>query len=100
MAWPGGNLVINADTRESFESHPGHCNGEIGVEVLDEAGEPMPEWSMDKKAIFNGNTHCRGAIHKGIVRWPDDRSLDELKSTTIRLRFHLRHARLFTFMAE
>jgi hypothetical protein len=100
LEWPGGNLVINADTRESFESHPGHCNGEIGVEVLNESGEPMPEWSQNKKAIFKGNTHCRGAIHKGTVCWPDDRSLDELKGKTIRLRFHLRHARLFTFAAE
>jgi len=99
LEWPGGELVINADTRESYESHPRDQNGEITVEVLDAAGEPLPEWSGENKAVFHGNTYSRNRIDDGTVCWPDGRSMDQLKGQTIRLRFHLRHARLFTFQA-
>jgi len=42
---------------------------------------------------------ARGAIANGKVRWPGDRSLAALAGREIELRFHLRHARLFTFTA-
>lgn len=99
VTWPGGDLVVNADTRQSFTSHPAYCDGELGVEVLDAQGRPLEDWSGDRRAIFRGNTHCRGAVHQGVVRWPQGRSLDALRGQTVRLRFHLRHARLFTFGA-
>jgi len=99
LVWPGGELILNADTRESFESHPGHLNGEIAVEVLDAAGEPLPEWSGEHKAVFQGNSYCRNRVADGTVVWPDERKLDQLKGQTIRLRFHLKHTRLFTIAA-
>jgi hypothetical protein len=99
MRWPGGDLVLNADTRESYQSHPAHCNGEIAVEVLDESGAPLPEWSGDSKATFRGNTHCRTRINNQTVTWPDTRSLNRLAGQPIRLRIHLRHARLFALGA-
>lgn len=98
--WPGGDLAVNADTRESFDSHPAHCNGELGVEVLDESGVAIAEWSGERRAVFRGNTHCRGGIHNQLVRWPKDRSLKALKGRTLHLRFHLRHTRLFTIEAR
>ena len=100
FTWPGGSLVLNADTRESFNSHPTHLNGEISVEVLDAAGNLLPEWSGEQKAVFRGNTHSRNFISDGTVRWPDDRTLAALTGQEIRLRFHLKHARLFTFEAR
>ena len=98
--WPGGDLAVNADTRESYESHPLHCNGDLGVEVIGGDGQPLPAWSGEQRAEFRGNTHCRGRVEPGIVRWPGDRSLAELKGRRLALRFHLRHARLFTFTAR
>jgi hypothetical protein len=100
LTWPGGDLRLNADTRESFVSHPMHLNGEIAVEVLDANGTPLPEWSGDRKAIFRGNTHCRTAIHNQNVRWPGDRSLHALSGQSLHLRFHLTHARLYTLEAR
>ena len=99
IRWPGGNLLINADTRESLTSHPGHCDGELRVEVLDAGAHLLPEWGGDNAAIFHGNTHCRGNVSSGEIRWPGERSLHALRGQTIRLRFHLKHARLFTFHA-
>lgn len=95
LTWPGGDLSLNADTRASYDSHPAHCNGEILVDVLDAAGTPLHDWTG---ARFAGNTHCRGAVNPGIVTW-DGRSLHALAGQTIRLRFHLNDARLFTFAA-
>ena len=100
LAWPGGDLAINAETRQSFESHPAHCNGELAVEVLDADGKALPEWSGGQKAVFRGNTHCRAAVQNQLVRWPGDRSLDACKGCPIRLRFDLQHARLFTIEAR
>lgn len=100
LAWPGGDLALNADTRESFVSHPMHLSGEIAVEVLDAEGNPLPAWSGDQQAVFRGNTHCRTAVQHQRVRWPGDRGLDALAGQTIRLRFHLKHARLYTIEAR
>lgn len=99
LVWPGGELILNADTRESFESHPGHLNGEIGIEVLDAGGKPLPEWSGEHKAVFIGNAFCRNRDQRGPALWPNKRKMDSLKDQTIRLRFHLKHARLFTIAA-
>jgi hypothetical protein len=100
LRWPGGELSLNADTRQSFDSHPLYCNGRIEVEVLDAEGAPLPAWSGSGKATFAGNTHCRCRIDPGIVRWPGGRHMDALRGKAIRLRFHLVHARLFTFTAS
>jgi hypothetical protein len=101
MIWPGGDLVVNADTRESYASHPTYTNGELSVEVLDEAGRQLPDWCGKKnRATFSGNTHCREKISNGTILWPDKRNLDEFTGRTIRLRFVMKHARLFTFEAK
>jgi hypothetical protein len=99
FTWPGGDLTLNADTRESFESHPMQCNGEIGVEVLEPSGTEWPEWCGPQRAVFRGNTHCRCRVDPGVVRWAGNRSLSGLAGRELRLRFHLRHARLYTFAA-
>lgn len=100
IQWPGGDLVLNADTRQSYESHPGHTNGQIAVEVLDAEGAPLPEWSGEQQALLAGNTHSRARFGDGRVMWPQDKSLDALRGQNIRLRFHLSHARLFTIEAR
>ena len=100
LEWPNADLVLNADTREAFTSHPMACDGEIRVEVLDAEGRPLPEWSGGDTPVFRGNTHCRGRVLDGTVRWPGDRSLRALAGHTIRLRFSLIHARLFTVEAR
>ncbi|MDO8587524.1 MAG: hypothetical protein Q7T82_10850 [Armatimonadota bacterium] len=100
LEWPDAELILNADTRESFASHPLAIDGEITVEVLGAGGDPLPGWNGDQRAIFSGNTHCRCRIFDGTVRWPSGQGLREMRGRTIRLRFHLRHARLFTIEAR
>jgi hypothetical protein len=52
IVWPGGDLVLNADTRSNPNTHPAHCDGAIQVEVLDAEGKPLRDFSGDKKATF------------------------------------------------
>jgi hypothetical protein len=100
MRWPGGELCLNADTRQSWTSHPLACHGEIHVEVLRADGRPLEEWSGHKRGQFSGNTHARGKANLGRVRWPSGNSMSELQGEIIRFRFALKNARLFTFMAQ
>ncbi len=99
IEWPGGELVLNADTRESFASHPAMCDGEIAVELLDAQGNALPNWSGDNKALFRGNTHMRCGIWDGTVRWPNGNKMNTLRGQVVSIRFHLKHARLFTIAA-
>lgn len=100
LLWPGGDLRINLDPRESYESHNGIWNGRCAVDVLNADGELLPDWSGADQAVFAVNTHTRRWISEKPVRWPGDRSLHAFAGKPIRLRFHLRHARLFTIEAS
>lgn len=97
IIWPGGELVLNADCRESFDSHPADRDGEIQVEVLGPSGESAS--GGPDKAVFSDNTHSRCGIRDGTVRWPEGKMLDALRGRPICLRFTLKHARLFTITA-
>lgn len=97
FAWPGGELALNADTRRRATSHPMALDGSIRVEVLDEQGEPIGGY---EDATFIANTHCRGEVHDDVVRWTNGNALTSLAGCTIRLRFTLRDARLYTFEAR
>lgn len=100
MRWPGGELALNADTRGGeFRSHPMHLEGSIEVEVQDARGQPLRGFSDTVKAVLRDNTHCRGRIHDGLVKWKDPTSMNRLRDCVIRLRFRLIHARLFSFAA-
>jgi hypothetical protein len=100
LVWPGGDLVINADTRHSYRAHPYDWAGsDVRVEVCDPTGNPIQGWSAGDAAIYRGNTVSRGVVRDGAVRW-QERSLDAMRGQSIRLRFHLTHARLYTYAAE
>jgi hypothetical protein len=99
LAWPGGDLVLNADTRSRPNSHPHDFDGEIAVELLESDGRPIPSWSGEHSAVFRGNTHSRGRIFDGRVTWSAGGSMSEMTGRTIRIRFRIRRGSLFTFSA-
>jgi hypothetical protein len=96
MLWPGGDLILNADASLLTAPHSPANEGIIEAEVLDESGKPVPGWSGEKKGIFRHGTH-RGSIGNMWLNWPGGTDVKPFEGKVIRLRFHIRNARLFTF---
>jgi len=96
FTWPGGDLWANVDCRRDDTSHPGLCTGEFRVEVQTPDGQPLPGFGGTHLKPISQNTYRDKDAR---VRWEGDRSLDQLKGQTIRLRFLLRDAHLYAFRA-
>lgn len=81
LAFAGDNLSINVVSDY----------GEVHVEVLDEAGKPIPGYTRED---------CIPVALDSIdapVTWKDRASVAELAGRTVKLRFHLRNARLYSY---
>ena len=77
----GGPLKINASAR----------GGMVGVAVLDDSGIQYQGYSRQECALFDGDS----VDHS--VTWREKLSLEELKGKTIRLKFYLQNASLYSF---
>ena len=65
---------------------------EFLVEVLDRDGEPIPGFSAKEAAEYKGIDELRLK-----PKWTNDSHLSKLKGRIIRLKFHLKNARLYSF---
>ena len=84
LVWRGSSLWINAAAGE----------GEIVVELLDEAGNLRSSGLSRNRSAAIGGDHTRMAVDFG------GGDLSHLKNQTVRLRFHLRDARFYSFWTE
>ena len=84
LTFSGERLVINADAEE----------GEIVVEVLDASGGPIPGFEAQNGAPLR-NDRIR---HE--VAWKQDAEFADLAGQPVKLRFHMRCARLYSFTFE
>jgi hypothetical protein len=100
MTWPGGDLLLNASTTRHFDSYPLDGGGAMQIEVWDESGQPIEGFSGESAAPFDRNVPTRGTVEPAAVRWPGERSLDELVGQRIRLMFLMRDAHLFSFRSS
>ena len=100
ILWPGGDFALNASTSSVVEGDPRLKNGEIRVEVHDADGHPIDGFSGRDSLFFNDNVPMRGMTDSAILRWPGDRSLNDLAGRTIRLVFLMRDAHLYSFRSE
>jgi hypothetical protein len=94
FAWPGGDLLVNADTRRDLESHPAYAHGQLLAEVLDAEGRPIEGFAKADAIPYTGNT----AMGKELYikpGWKSGKSLSELAGRTIKLRLFLRDAHLY-----
>lgn len=82
IAWPGGELIINADAR----------GGELKVRVNDGMRKLYPGFDYRDCETFTGNS----VAHR--IRWKG-RSLASLKDQVVRLEFYLKKADMYTFRA-
>lgn len=77
----GGEVLVNAVARA----------GMVGVAITDEAGIQYQGFSRQECALFDGDS----TSHR--ITWRENLSLESLKGRTIRLKFYLRNAELYSF---
>jgi len=84
LVFAGSSLVVNARA-------PREGQGRLQVEILDEAGNPLPGYGQADCDPFSGDETGH------TVTWRGMRAVDRLAGRAIRLRFHLSHAALYAF---
>ena len=80
----GTHLVINAECDKG---------GHIAVEILDKKGNPLPYFSLEDAGHFTGDSV------RAVVTWKDNPDIVKLMAKAVKLRFHARNARLYSFTA-
>ncbi len=65
--------------------------GSLRIEVLDAAGRVIEPFSLDRATPLTGDST------RHLARWGPTDSVERLTGQTVRLRFHLSRARLFSF---
>lgn len=65
--------------------------GFVKVEIQNESGEPLPDFSLDQSAEIFGDG-IEGAVH-----WKSESDLSSLSGCPVRLRFELKDADLYAF---
>ena len=89
LRFEGDRLIINAT---GIDKYAGSGYGSVRVEILDaETGQPFPAFMQEKCDAFGGD-ELRHA-----VSWNGKADLSDLARKTIKLRFHLNKAKLFSF---
>ncbi len=81
----GDTLEVNAD------AHTGHMK----VEVLDENGNALPQFSGKSAKIYRGHNNLRLK-----PQWKSATNLKALKGQTVRLRFTLHNTKLYAFQIQ
>ncbi len=69
--------------------------GEFQVEVLDAVGEPIPGFSGEGSTVYKSVDELRLR-----PQWRGQDNLAALKGKVVRLRFHLKNARLYAFQVK
>jgi hypothetical protein len=100
MTWPGGDLVLTCSNARYADAHPGSGGGTITVEARDENTTPIPAFGGEQRATYSTTSPGAWQTRQRPVRWPGDRSLDDLKGRRIRLVFFMKDSRLFSFRAQ
>ena len=89
LRFEGDRLIINAT---GIDKYAGSGYGSVRVEILDaETGQPFPAFTREKCDAF-GRDELRHT-----VSWSGQADLNALARKTIKLRFHLNKAKLFSF---
>jgi hypothetical protein len=101
-AWPAGTARAVGGDQSSLATRPvrfsgkylfvnADISGDLRVEILDAAGEPIEAYAAARAVPVRGNGT------RLAVQWQGGRSLEELAGRVVRFRFSLSRARLYAF---
>jgi hypothetical protein len=97
MVWPGGELALNYDPRPQPDTRS-TALGEMAVEVQTPEGRPVEGFALADCALIPINTAFLPDCCQ-TVTWKNEACMDTLRGRTLRLRFKMRNAHLFSFKA-
>ena len=83
LRFAGERLLLNVNTSSS---------GELRVEILDEQGRPIPNYSLNDCDLV----HTANEISR-VVKWNGSSSVKELSDKPVRLHFVMRDVNLYAF---
>jgi len=83
LRFAGEKLLLNLDTSSG---------GELRVEILDEQGKPIPNYTLNDCDII----HTANEINR-VVKWKGSTSVKDLAGKPVRLRFVMRDVDLYAF---
>lgn len=83
VQFAGHRLFVNVDNPE----------GELLVEVLGDRGQPVAGFTVDACVPVSADSTCQE------VNWSSGKALSAVANRPVKLRFHLRSSRLFSFWA-
>ena len=81
VSFTGKRLFVNADAQ----------GGHLLVEILDENDEPIHPFTADRCVPMRDDATLKE------IKWKGARDLSSLAGQPVRLKFHLKDARLFAF---
>ncbi len=84
LTFSGRRLLVNADAH----------GGQVLVEILDTRGKALPGFSSEECTALESDKIDH------IVKWKNGAELDSLQGKPIQVRFHLKRARLYSFVFE
>ena len=91
----GGTLTTEA---VAFNGRCLHVNaavkGSLTVEVLDENGQVISPYTQENCEVFQGDQT------RTLIRWKGTETLDAVRGTPVKFRFHLRDGSLYAFWME
>jgi len=93
FTWKGTGLRMNADSLPRVSAHDVDQPEPVGVRVQieNESGDPYPGLTLDASTTISGDALAAD------VSWSGRSSLKDLDGKTVRLRFVLNYARLFSW---
>lgn len=83
VAFNGRHLHVNAAVK-----------GRLAVEVLDESGQVIAPYTKENSEVFQGDKT------NTVIRWKGAPTLDAVRGTPVRFRFHLKDGSLYSFWTE
>ncbi len=81
----GSHLELNAEAKRGW----------VSVEVLNLMGEPFPGFSLKQSKLLEATDGLRLQ-----AQWDKQADLASLRGSLVRLKFHLKNARLYTFQVK
>jgi hypothetical protein len=95
FTWPGGDLVVNVNSRAaSGVTEGGQGSGKVLVEIISPDGSSIEGFDRGSSEAFSGDSIEHRAV------WKSGKAMADLEGQQIKISFHLLNSQLFSFKSS